>query len=65
LTEQKRDIFWRKQVFNILADEFIGAPADHVLELRIRVDDARTLVGNNHALIQRLENVPDLYEPLR
>jgi hypothetical protein len=64
-TEQPGNVFGREKVFNVLAHEFVGAPADHVLEHPIRVDDARTLVANDDALIQRLQNTLDLCEPLR
>ena len=62
--EEPRNVFRREQVFNILAHKFIVVPADHFPENRVRIDNAWTLICNNHTLIECLQNVSDLCDPL-
>ncbi len=65
LTEQFGNVFGWEEVDRTLAHVIFGVPADHFLEHGVGIDNMRALVRNDDALIQRLENVPDLFDPLR
>jgi hypothetical protein len=60
LVKQPGNILGREQILHVLAYQFIGAAASHLQGHGVCKNNARALIGDDHTLIQQLQNVTDL-----